>query len=232
VNEEFPILELQQHVHGMIARRAPLQRTMEAIADWMGMLFPYNKDVLPDGFQTCWSYPVLSPDDELLGVVSVYYQTPQRSTQQHKRKLKQAAVLIALALVHDRDTQDHKKLYEWHSALFNNHADSVYELDLDGYFQRGNPALEQLSGFSESELIGTHFRELIASDYLGQTQAAFSDACRGKVITFETRGVDASGNRVYLEITNFPVIIDDTIVGVWGICRDGGKTECRRPAGG
>jgi len=231
VNEEFPLLELQQHIHEMIARRAPLQQTMGAIADWMGMLFPnasfslmsydgktntlssisgnllspkispplqnvpvepgntpcadaayfrafsgtenigqddFLETSLEGGFQACWSYPVLSPDDELLGVVSVHYRNPNRPTQQDKRKLKQAAALIALTLVRDRDTQDHKKLYEWHSALFNNHADSVYELDMEGRFQRGNAALEALSGYSESELIGIHFRGLIDADSLAQ----------------------------------------------------------------
>ena len=130
VNDEFPLLELQQHIHERIARRAPLQQTMDAIADWMGMLFPYasfslmsydaqnntlssisgnllspkvspplqnvpvepgntpcadaacfrafsgTEDISQDdfretslegGFQACWSYPVLSPEDELLG---------------------------------------------------------------------------------------------------------------------------------------------------------------------
>lgn len=283
VNEEFPLLELQQHIHEMIARRAPLQQTMGAIADWMGMLFPYasfslmsydaksntlssisgnllspkispplqnipvepgntpcadaayfrafsgTEDIAQDdfretslegGFQACWSYPVLSPDDELLGVVAVHYRNPNCPTQQDKRKLKQAAALVALTLVRDRDTQDHKKLYEWHSALFNNHADSVYELDMEGRFQRGNAALEALSGYSESDLIGIHFRGLIDADSLAQTEAAFDASRNGETITFETKGVDARGKRVSLEITNFPVVIDNTIVGVWGICRD------------
>jgi len=283
VNEEFPLLELQQHIHEMIARRAPLQQTMGAIADWMGMLFPYasfslmsydaktntlssiggnllspkisppiqnipvepgntpcadaayfrafsgTEDISQDdfretslegGFQACWSYPLLSPEDELLGVVSVHYRNRNCPTQQDKRKLKQAAALIALTLIRDRDTQSHKKLYEWHSALFNNHADSVYELDMEGRFQRGNAALEALSGYAESDLIGIHFRGLIDADYLAQTETAFDAARNGETITFETKGVDARGKRVYLEITNFPVVIDNNIVGVWGICRD------------
>lgn len=283
MNEEFPILELQQHTHEMIARHAPLQQTMCAVADWMGMLFPYasfslmsydpdngtlssipgswlsakcsprirdlpvepantpyaeaacsrtfsgtensrqtyhTDSALREGFQACWSYPLLSPDDELLGVVGVNYSTPKNLTQQDKRKLKQAAALIALTLLRDRETQDHKKLYEWHNSLFNNHADSVYELDLGGHFQRGNAALEALSGYPVSELTGVHFSELIDSDFQTQTRSAFNASCRGATVTFETRGVNASGTHISLEVTNFPVIIDNCIVGVWGICRD------------
>ena len=40
MNEEFPIFERQQRIHELIARHAPLQKTLCAIADWVGMMFP------------------------------------------------------------------------------------------------------------------------------------------------------------------------------------------------
>jgi len=287
MNEEFPILERQQRIHELIAKHAPLQKTLCAIADWMGMTFPeatvslmsydpgshtlstvpyscfsaahthqlqavpvengeacfgtaahtgsfvatddiaedprwkdYQKTVLAEGYRACWSYPVLAPDSELLGVVSLYYPAPQVAVAESKRRMRQASALLALALLRDRDTQNHRSLHEWHSALFNNHSDSVYELSLEGYFQRGNAALETVSGYSQDELIGAHFSELVAPDYQERTQASFSVACQGETVTYETQGIHASGYLIDLEVTNFPVVIDDKIVGVWGICRD------------
>lgn len=180
----------------------------------------YRETAMANGHRACWSYPVLAPDDELLGVLNLYYPSSRTAVPDAKRRIKQASALLALALIRDRDTQNHRTLYEWHSALFNNHADCVYELNLEGHFQRGNAAMEATSGYPESDLIGVHFSELIVPEYREQTQRAFDSACRGQTITYETRGIHATGNLLYLEVTNFPVVMDDQIVGVWGICRD------------
>lgn len=38
--DTFPLLEAQQSIHELIARRAPLLQTLDAIARWMGLLLP------------------------------------------------------------------------------------------------------------------------------------------------------------------------------------------------
>jgi diguanylate cyclase (GGDEF)-like protein/PAS domain S-box-containing protein len=181
----------------------------------------YRESALADeNIRACWSYPVLAPDNELLGVLNLYYPTPQTAFPEAKSRIQQAAALLALALIRERETLNHRTLYEWHSALFNNHSDSVYELDLEGLFQRGNAALEITSGYSEAELVGVHYSKLIIPEDLEHTESAFNAACCGQTVTYETRGVHARGHILNLEVTNFPVVIDDKIVGVWGICRD------------
>jgi len=180
----------------------------------------YRETMVTAGIRACWSYPVLAPDEELLGIINLYYQTPRATFPEAESRLKQAASLLALALIRERDTESHRTLYEWHSALFNNHSDSVYELNLDGHFQRGNTALELISGFSEDDLVGIHYSKLIVPEDQEHTEAAFNAARCGQTVTYETRGVHARGHILNLEVTNFPVVIDDKIVGVWGICRD------------
>ena len=180
----------------------------------------YRQAALDDGFRACWSYPVISCNEELLGVVCVYYKQPSTAGTHAEFKLKQVAAMIALAWIRERDRKKHRTLHEWHSALFNNHSDGVYELDLSGRFQRGNRALERIAGYCEHELIGVHFNQLVNPDYQEKTQAAFDAACAGDAITYETRGQTGEGCDIDLEVTNFPVVIDDKIVGVWGICRD------------
>ncbi len=130
------------------------------------------------------------------------------------------AGLIALAIVKDRDSRQHRELAEWHRSLFVNHPDGVYVFDLDGRFQRCNEALERISGYPEKALLGRHFNEFIHAEYHEQTQAAFDAAKAGASRHYETLGIHANGKPHYLEITNFPVTFDGRIVGVYGICHD------------
>ncbi|WP_254277530.1 EAL domain-containing protein [Halomonas sp. 3H] len=173
-----------------------------------------------EGLNACWSSPVMTTDAELLGTFGTYYREPCYPSDTSKRRLKQAAALVALALIRDRDTSRHRALSEWHRSLFVNHPDGVYEFDLEGHFQRGNVALSRITGYPEAALIGRHFNEFIEPDYWAVTQAGFDAAREGGSRQYETMGSHRDGHPYHLEIINFPVTLDGEVVGVYGICRD------------
>lgn len=180
----------------------------------------FREAALAEGVRACWSSPVLSPDGELLGTFGTYYRAPRVPTPGGQRRLLQAAALIALAVVRERDDRRHRELSEWHRSLFLNHPDGVYAFDLEGRFQRCNAALERITGQPEANLIGRHFNEFIEPSSRKQTQAGFNAARRGEAVTYEARSKQAIGRACHLEITNFPVTLGGKIVGVYGICRD------------
>ncbi|MGJ7462311.1 sensor domain-containing phosphodiesterase [Halomonas sp. MA07-2] len=296
MNDQFTLLKAQQGIHELIAQRAPLLQTLDAIARWMGLLLPeanvafmrydardctlslfpsqsfsksytdklqrvpvasdvasfgtaahdrclvitqdialdprwshFRDAALAEGFRACWSSPVLGPDGELLGTFGTYYLTTRVPSREDQQSLLQASALISLALVHDRDDRSHRELSEWYRSLFVNHPDGVYEFDLEGRFQRGNAALARITGYSEADLIGLHFNELIEPDYHELTEQGFDAARRGNAMTCETRGAHADGHAYDLEITNLLVTLDGEVVGVYGICRD--VTERNRQTG-
>ncbi|MEQ5821839.1 EAL domain-containing protein [Halomonas sp. SCS19] len=180
----------------------------------------FRSAALAEGLHACWSSPVLTNQGELLGTFGTYYREPIAPSEMSRRRLHQAAALIALAVIRDRDIRHHRTLAEWHHSLFVNHPDGVYEFDLEGRFQRGNTALEKITGYTEKEMLGRHFNEFIAPGYRELTQKAFDAARHGAARHYETVGAHADGYRYHLEITNFPVTIEGEIVGVYGICRD------------
>ncbi|MDR5900111.1 EAL domain-containing protein [Halomonas vilamensis] len=180
----------------------------------------FRDAALAEGVRACWSCPVIAPDGELLGTFSTYYAFPDVPTVGSQQRLHQAATMVSLALSYDRDSQRHHELTEWYRSLFTYHPDGVYELDLEGCFQRGNPALERITGYPESHLIGQHFEKFVTHDEREMTLVYFNMAALGEVVTYETRGIHAEGYAFYLEVINFPVSLDGEIVGVYGICRD------------
>ncbi|WP_404471811.1 EAL domain-containing protein [Vreelandella venusta] len=180
----------------------------------------FREAALAEGLRACWSLPILSTQGELLGTFATYYRYPAIPTQQEQLHLDRSASLAALVFLRHRDKQQQRMQSEWHRSLFVNHPDGVYEFNLDGHFQRCNTALERITGYKTSELIGVHFSQFIAPNFRELTQQAFNTACGGEAITYETLGRHAKGHHYALEITNFPVMIDDVIVGVYGVCRD------------
>lgn len=173
-----------------------------------------------EGLRACWSNPVLTAKGELLGTLGIYFRDPRHPSAESHRYMRQAAALLALAILRDRDASNHRALAEWHRSLFANHPDGVYEFDLDGRFQRINAALTQISGYPEDALIGRHFNEFIDPAYRARTQTGFNVARHGGWYQYETVGTHRDGSPYRLEILNFPVSVDDKVVGVYGVCRD------------
>ncbi|MCE9663965.1 EAL domain-containing protein [Halomonas sp. M5N1S17] len=173
-----------------------------------------------EGLRACWSSPVVTAKGDLLGTFGTYYHASSAPSELSKRRLRQAAALVALAIVKDRDSHHHRTLAEWHRSLFVNHPHGVYEFDLEGRFQRGNAALEWITGYPEKALVGRHFNDFVDADYRELTQEAFDAAKAGTSRQYETVGTHAEGHPYHLEVTNFPVMVDGEIVGVYGICHD------------
>ncbi|XKH61535.1 EAL domain-containing protein [Halomonas sediminis] len=287
MSDDFTQMETQQTIHELIAQQAPLEKSLEAIAHWIGILFPgaivafmrfnpahqslslypgqrfseryqnllqdvpigpgsasfgcaayqrqlvVTEDIRSDprwsafreaaeheGLRACWSSPVMTASGDLLGTFGTYYRQPALPDEASQRRLRQAAALVALAIVRDRDTLCHRTLSEWHRSLFVNHPDGVYEFDLEGCFQRSNAALSRISGYPEEALIGRHFNDFLDPGYREFTQASFDIARQGGSRQYETMGKHRDGHAYYLEVLNFPVSIDGEVVGVYGICRD------------
>ncbi|WP_336365913.1 EAL domain-containing protein [Marinobacter sp. C2H3] len=287
MREEFGFLELQQRIHELIARNAPVPDTLADIARLAETLLPgaivsimryepesdtlnlvpsprfsaqfteslqriplgpdkgtcgtaahqrslvITRDIREDprwdgyhdvaeseGVRACWSMPIVTGDDELLGTFATYYRNPTAPSAEAQAHLARGAGLVALAFLRERDQRDHRALSEWHRTLFENHPDGVYTFSLDGLFRSCNAALERITGYPESAMLGQHFRGFVAPAYQDLTQGYFDRACQGEAVTYETRGIHANGHEYFLEITNFPVVIDGEIVGVYGVCRD------------
>lgn len=181
---------------------------------------PFRDVALREKLRACWSSPIITVQGELLGTFGIYCRQPATPSNLSKHRLRQAAALIALAILRDRDRHSHRTLTERHRTLFVNHPDAVYKLDLEGRILRGNEALERITGYPVNTLIGRHFSELVDFSAQALTQGAFDAAKAGASHYYEALGAHRAGHTYHLEATKFPVIVDGAIAGVYGVCRD------------
>lgn len=105
-------------------------------------------------------------------------------------------------------------------SLIENNVDGVFELDLEGNFISINKMVMKITGYQESELIGKSFLPIIREDCLEDTIIHFKKAMNGENIRIDTSIHHKMGHTVHLFIKSIPIIIDNVLVGVYGIAKD------------
>lgn len=105
-------------------------------------------------------------------------------------------------------------------SLFDHNVDAIYALGLDGKFLLANAACEAISGYTIAELTGSSYIPLINPVHLQTTKYHFERAARGEPQKYETAIYHKNGSLIDLNVANVPIIVDDVVVGVYGIAKD------------
>jgi len=116
-----------------------------------------------------------------------------------------------------RQQEEKEQLYR---ALFENNPDAVFALDLEGCLINGNAVCTRISGYETAELLHEPVLPLIVPEMREKTVDHFRKALLGERIEYETTMIHKNGERVDLYVKHFPIIVDQEIVGVFGIARD------------
>ncbi|TDX28162.1 PAS domain S-box-containing protein/diguanylate cyclase (GGDEF)-like protein [Modicisalibacter xianhensis] len=197
-------------------RRLVVTENIQYDACWQ----EYREHAARYGLRACWSYPVVSQEQRLLGTFAAYYSEPRSPSHKELQQLQRMVALTALAIERKQDRQSLRESEQRYRSLFTHHPDAVFSLDLNGIFTSANPAGARVTGYSESEIVGQHYARFVVADDLPRVDEAFSLACQGTPQHYEAEAIRASGDTNYLAITNLPIVIDEKVTGVYGIARD------------
>jgi len=115
-----------------------------------------------------------------------------------------------------------KNTKDYLDNIIENANDIIYILDKNGNFKLVNKKAEEITGYRREELIGKHFTEVLAPEYLNRTIDKFERKMRGEASpqTYETEIITKYGKRVLLELNITTIKENGKIVGVQGIARD------------
>jgi PAS domain S-box-containing protein len=109
---------------------------------------------------------------------------------------------------------------ERYRTLFRYHPDGVFSLSLDGRFNSANEVSTRLCGYCEDELTGMLFSDLLPDDQLEPVGRSWEDVLARRPRHLEASIRHKDGHRVELSLTGLPIVVDDEIVGVYGIAED------------
>ena len=98
--------------------------------------------------------------------------------------------------------------------------EAYYAMDLEGNYVKANKACEKISGYRQDELIRLSYKDLIINKDLEDVRTKFQYSLTGAIQQYECTIKSKSNKRVDLEVTNSPIIVDNEIIGVYGIAKN------------
>ena len=104
------------------------------------------------GLRACWSEPVFSPDDRVVGTFAVYYRQPRAPTEAELRAIEMGAHLVGVAIEHERTQQALRNSELRFRAVFEGAPIGVSVTSLEGQLLETNRALQQMFGYTGQEL--------------------------------------------------------------------------------
>lgn len=109
---------------------------------------------------------------------------------------------------------------ERYKSLFEYHPDPVYSTDLKGRFDSVNTACSDLLGVSKTELMGQSSLRYVKDTYRTPVIKELQEVFKGMPRNYETVVENAKGSNMYMNITNVPIIVQNELVGIFGIGKD------------
>ncbi|MBT2582623.1 sensor domain-containing diguanylate cyclase [Planococcus sp. ISL-109] len=113
-----------------------------------------------------------------------------------------------------------KKSRSRYRSLYDNNADAIFSLDLNGRILAGNSVVEQLTGYRLADLVDQGLSEHILSKDCELVRVYFQLALEGVSHDFRTKFIGASGKPFGILIHFAPVEVKNEIVGVYATLRD------------
>ncbi|MDF2626733.1 MAG: gmr [Symbiobacteriaceae bacterium] len=124
---------------------------------------------------------------------------------------------ITMYKQYERLLRESEQLYR---ALFEYSPDGVFTLDFEGNVITMNPACTQISGYQPHELIGQSLEQLLMPEHQAHAVAILHTVMQGEAQNFESAIHHRDGRVLYLHATLVPLVLEGTVVGVYGVVRD------------
>lgn len=119
-----------------------------------------------------------------------------------------------------RKTKELEISEERYKSLFEYHPDPVYSTDLTGRFESANKACSALLGVTNEKLIGKNSLSYVDPLDRDRVTSELKQVFVGHPRSYETIVNSHHENKVYMHITNIPIIVRNKLVGIFGIGKD------------
>ncbi|OAS17806.1 PAS domain-containing sensor histidine kinase [Paenibacillus oryzisoli] len=107
-----------------------------------------------------------------------------------------------------------------YESLFKYNPDAVFAFNLEGHYLRVNLAMERMLGYRDDEFLGMSYVPLIPPEELEKTKGYFSNATKGISQYYETKAIHKNGGIIDVKVSNIPIIVNEEVIGVFGVARD------------
>ncbi len=159
------------------------------------------KDVASEhGLRACWSTPILSSRQEVLGTFACYYREPKLPTDLEWELISRLGHLAAIAIERESNQAQRQSKPHLDQIIVENAAVAILIVSKEGKIVRSNPQCSRLLGFNSTELRGKDSHELLADQ--ADVSGLFSSAppITGTTQRVEQTLVTRSGDHLDAEL--------------------------------
>ena len=127
-------------------------------------LFPGDPDLAEFGAVSYMGFPLLGPDDNVLGNIAVVDTKPMPESYRNLAVFRIFAARATAELLRLRAEAEIRAREEKLEGLFNGAMDAIVELDRDFNIMMVNPAGERIFGCNRDQCLGRSFKQFITSN--------------------------------------------------------------------
>ena len=102
------------------------------------------------GLRSCWSHPILSAENKVLGTFAIYRREPSKPKPSDLDLIRQSAGLAAIALERAQHHEDRRLA----KVVFEQSVEGIMVTDLEDRVLMVNQSFESLTGYSSAEVVG------------------------------------------------------------------------------
>ncbi|AZU61702.1 PAS domain-containing sensor histidine kinase [Neobacillus mesonae] len=107
-----------------------------------------------------------------------------------------------------------------YNPLFACDSDAIFVMDLDGFLIPLNPACRELFGYETREFVQMTYMKVVSLEHLERALSIFYKSLEGKLQNFDCQITRKDGEILDVNITNYPILINDEIAGVYGVAKN------------
>lgn len=188
-------------------------------------IFVQNYIKTEGNFVVISASPLKDLSGKISGAVAVFHDITERKNSETEIKklneeLEQKVTERTAQLAEAIETL--RKSEEKYREIVENVGDVVHTSNYKGYFTYINPACKKLTGYSQNELIGKHFSELVAPEWKDRVAEFYLDQFKNKIdetlLSFPI--ITKSGEQKWIEQTAIQLREGNRITGYKSIMRD------------
>ncbi|PJZ56907.1 hybrid sensor histidine kinase/response regulator [Leptospira barantonii] len=150
--------------------------------------------------RACWSHPILSPNEQVLGTFALYYYEPKKPSDLDLRLIHSLAHIAGIAIERKRIEDLKTESEARYRSLVEQASDTIFLTDKEGKYVEINPSGCALLGYTKEEFLKLHLWDVIDPDDLKKQPLRVNDLKAGKHVLSERKLVRKDGSIVPVEI--------------------------------
>jgi len=169
----------------------------------------YRRAALQHGLVSCWSVPIMSKDDTVLGTFAVYHREKREPKDEDKQIVSLLTRIAALAIEHENDKAQRRRgdeVAQRLAAIVQSSEDAIVGKDLNGVIMSWNSSAERLFGYTAEDAIGQPITILIPEDRLQEEADIMRRLRSGQHVEhFETVRLRNNGAPIEISVAVSPI---------------------------